>query len=153
MESLKGLHSFVRRVRRGVIIFQALGLASAAFTGFELLRPGCRSWAASSFLAALLFGLARNHIRGRYFSARKVSENPEIVYWGHATTRFEHFSSEEIKGCRILTLHLRDGTQLEIDLPPAEMCNFVAWLRIQNLSMRWGSYDESEGIAGSACVK
>ena len=144
MEQPKAYRSFIRRVRCGVFLFQILTLASPVFGAWALATPGCRSWAAVCFLVALLFGLARNQVRGRYISARKVSETPQIVYWAHPTRPFEPRSNETIGECKLLMLHLQDGTQLEVDLPPAEMCRLIDWLTEKNPSIRLGVYDSQQ---------
>ena len=46
-------------------------------------------------------------------------------------------------------MHLRDGSELEVDLPPAEMRAFTAWLSERNPDMRWGAYDNSALSAGN----
>jgi hypothetical protein len=142
MEQPEAYCLFMRRVRRGAIIFKILSLVFTGVAGLALATPGLRPWAAAAFLLGVCCLLGVRHVGGRYISARKVSENPQIVYWAHPTRPFESLSNDAIEECKLLLLHLRHGTQLEINLPPAEMRNFVAWLKERNSSMRWGAYDD-----------
>ena len=86
--------------------------------------------------------LGMQHVRARHISAWKVFENPQIVYWAHSTTRHQHLADEAIRDCRLLTLHLRDGRQFEVGLPPAEMRNFIDWLTERNPSVQWSAFDK-----------
>jgi len=93
-------------------------------------------------MAAILFAMGMNHVRNRYIAARKVSDNPQLVYWAQPTTN-AHTAVGKANDCKILILHLRDGTQIEVGLPPAEMRKCIEWLTVQNPSIRLGAYDVS----------
>ena len=103
---------------------------------------GTYSWALLAFLATVGCSLLLVHVGGRGVSAWKVSTNPKIVYWAHSTTRDEKKFDAPIADCPHVTLHLRDGTHLDIDLAPADMRIFVAWLTEHNPSIRCGRYDD-----------
>jgi hypothetical protein len=141
MESPSGYLSFMRRVRRGAILFQVLWLAASGLSGWALVSPGRRYLAIPGLSAAVLFVLAGTLVRRRYSSALKVAQNPQLVYWAHPIDRTGHIASNSLDDCRDLSLHLRDGRQFEVDLPSQDMRSFVAWLKEQNPSVRLGSYD------------
>jgi len=141
MKEPEAYHRFKRRIRRGVVFFHMLWIVSVVFAGVTLVTPGRRCWAVSGLLMGILSGLAARQVRERYISARKVSENPQVVYWAHPTRPFVRFSSEKVEECKLLTLHLKDGTQLEVDLPPEDMGTFIAWLKESNPFIRWGPYE------------
>jgi len=143
---------FKRRIRRGIVFFHILWFVSVAFGGVMLVTPGRRCWAVVGLLMGILSGLAGRHVRERYISVRKVSENPQIVYWAHPSRPFERLSNEKIEECKQLILHLKDGTQVEVDLPPAEMGEFIAWLKENNPSIRWGPYDHANECRNSDVV-
>jgi hypothetical protein len=136
--------SFMRRVRRGGIVLRILSLVFIGLGGLALATPGFRPWTAAAFLLAVSCLLGVRHVGSRYVSAWKVSENPQIVYWAHPTTRHEHLADGAIQECELLTLHLRDGTQFELGLPPGDMRDFVTWLSERNASVRFGAYDQPD---------
>lgn len=130
-----------RDIRRGLIIFSTLRLISIVFCVFAFMTDGLRPWAALSFIASVIFMLSVNHVQKRAIAAEKVSRDPQIVYWAHPTTAHEPLSSNSIHECRLLMLHLRDATQLEVNLPLKQMHSFITWLEEHNSTIRWGSYD------------
>src|SRR5580698_10568023 len=139
MEIPEGYQLFLRRGPRGIMIFGILRIVSAVFGGVALTIPGYRAWAVASILAYGLFSVGLHHVRGWYVSARKVSENPQLVYWAHPTAVRQHLSSAAIQNCKLLTLHLRDGTQFEVGarMSQKEIRSFIAWLSESNSSIRW----------------
>jgi hypothetical protein len=124
-----------------MFIFPALFLISAGFGGWALTVPQYRPWGATGFLAAVLFGLGRWHVRKRHVAAWKIADNPHLVYWAHAIDRQGYFSEADSRECPRLLLHTRDGAVLEVDLPRPEMRAFTAWLTESNPTVRWGPYD------------
>lgn len=143
MDTTQIHHMLTRNIRRGLIIFSILKLISIIFCGFALVTDGLRPWAAVSFMASIIFLLGFIHVQKRGIAAWKVSQDPQIVYWAHPSTAHEPLSSNSILECRILTLHLRDATQLEVNLPLEQMHSFIAWLKEHNSTIRWGSYDQN----------
>jgi len=137
----------LRRAYRGRVLFSAISLTLAIFTGLALVLPEYRCWSVSAFLGALLFSMGARIVHQRYTVALKVRKNPKAVFWAHST-RIEDklLSKEPITDCNIAILHLRDGSQLEVNLQPAEMHAFVAWLKEQNSSIKLGSYDEPANL-------
>jgi len=144
MESTEVYRLLTRQIRRGLIVFPTLGLVSCAFGGVVLNTATLRPWALAALLAGINLFLGWNHVRKRAVAARKVSQNPRIVYWSHPNTRIRPLSYEAIEECTLITVHLRDATQLEVGLPPAQMRSFVAWLKEQNPTIRWGVYDSND---------
>lgn len=133
----------LRRAYRGRILFSAISFILAIFTGLALVVPEYPCWSVSAFLGALLFSMGARIVHQRYTVALKVCENPKAVFWVHPTRIEDSLLSEEtLTACNIATLHLCDGSRLEINLRPAEMKTFVAWLKEQNPSIKLGSYDE-----------
>jgi hypothetical protein len=133
-----------RKIRRGGIMFRILWLVSLGCTGAALFVPGFRSWAVAGFLASMLFMLGWIHVRGRYLSALAVSEHPQLVYWAHPTrAKDNRVSDDAINDCKLFTLHLRDGTQFQAHLSAKDTSNFIAWLKEQNPSVRFGPYDDA----------
>jgi hypothetical protein len=131
----------VRRIRRGFIIFGVLSVVLCMGSGLAW-ADGQTAWAVAAFIAAILVGLGFRHVRSRDISARKVSANPQIVYWAHPTVipaneqwLLRHTTVQS------LSLHLRDGTQFDACLSPKEMESFIAWLRQSNPEVRLGAYD------------
>jgi hypothetical protein len=92
-------------------------------------------------LAALLFFLGFNHLREQFVAALKVSQDPQIVYWAHSRELPRRVARYGMKDYKVLTLHLRDGHQCEVNLPSDDLLKFTNWLRERNPSVRWGSYD------------
>ena len=147
MEPPKGYGLIIRRTRRGLILFPILWIAVAVFGGIMGVKPGHRVWAVAALPFCVLIGLAGHQVRRRHISAWKVSKNPRIVYWAHPTTVRERLSEEEIGDCKLLMLHLRDGWDLEVNFPQTDMREFIAWLKEENPSMRWGPYDSVDSAA------
>ena len=141
------IHSMLtRNIRRGLIIFPILKLIAIVFCVIALMTDGLRPWAALSFVASIIFFVGFNNVRKRAKAAEKVSRDPQIVYWAHPSTGHEPLSGNSIHECRILTLHLRDATQLEVNLPLKQMHSFIAWLKEKNSTIRWGFYDQNEAV-------
>jgi hypothetical protein len=141
MQPPEVLRLLTREIRRGGITFRILWLVSIGCTGAALLVPGFRCWAVAGFLASMLFMLGWIHARARYLSAWVVCDRPQLVYWAHPTQAKDNRISEEaIDDCKLLTLHLRDGTQFQARLSAEEMRSFIAWLIEQNPSIIWGAY-------------
>lgn len=144
MDSTQIHRMLTRNIRRGLIIFSILKLISIVFCVFALMTDGLRPWAALSFVASIIFLLGFVHVQKRARAAVKVSRDPQIVYWAHPSTAHEPLASNSIHECKILTLHLRDATQLEVNLPLEQVHSFVAWLKEHNSTIRWGSYDQNQ---------
>ena len=140
MESSDVFRLLTRRFRRGLVIFPTLWIVAIIWGGQSLVGSRNRSWAVAASFAALLFYLGFDHVRKEFVSAKKVSVNPRIVYWGHSANLRLPFSARSSK---YFILHLRDGCQLEVNLPPTEMAKFIDWLKEQNPSVRLGPYDDA----------
>jgi hypothetical protein len=104
------------------------------------VTPGCRPWVVAAVLASILFYLALSLVRKGISLAWNVSEKPQLVYWAQPSTLSEKFSPDLID-FKFLTLHLRNGRQLEVHLPPTEMRELITWLKDRNPSVRLGPYD------------
>src|SRR5438045_720929 len=131
MQAQEVYRLLVRRIRRGVIIFGALSVVLCISSALAVANKQT-AWAVAAFVAAILVGLGFLHVRSRDISARKISGNPQIVYWVHPTAippneqwllRYTTVQS--------LSLHLRDGSQFDACLSPKEMESFITWLRCQ----------------------
>ena len=131
------------RIRRGLVIWAILSSASV----IVLLVASTQSapWAISAFLIGIYCFVASLHVRRRNAQAYLVSMNPQLVYWAHPTSPHASLSEESVSECRLLMLHLRDGTQFEVSLPPEKMQSFVSWLVAENSTVKVGSYDVSAG--------
>ena len=139
MESSELDRFLTRRFRRGLVIFSILWLISVGWAGQTLVASGNRAWAVAAFFAAMLSGLGFQHVRKGFIVAKRVSANPKIVYWAHSSGLRLPLST---KSQNFFILHLRDGSQLEVLLPEAEMTKFIDWLKEQNPSVRMGPYDD-----------
>lgn len=138
----QGYQIFLRRISRGILLFRVLWLAFMGLSALAFAIPEYRHWTIICFLLSVIFAVAMNHVSKRHISAWKVSDNPKLVYWAYPTTNdgsFSNFAQEKYKG---VTLHLRDGCQLDVDLPPKELQAFLNWLKEENHSIRWGNYDQ-----------
>lgn len=144
MERPKEFILFVRRLRRGALLFRILWLSSIGLTGLALLLPEHRYLAIGIFPLAILFALGMEHVSKRHISAWKVSKDPNLVYWVHPTSKHESAINDSMEDCKSLTLHLRDGCQFEVDLPPSDIRTFLAWLKEENPAVRWGNYDATD---------
>lgn len=130
-----------RRIRRGRTIFGVLFIVLTAFSGLAWVARR-EALAVSAFLAALLFGLAFDHVRKRRISVRNVSANPQQVYWAHPTViPPQHRWLYRYTRLQFVTLHLRDGSRFEAGLTADEMQSFIDWLKHRNPSVRFGTYD------------
>jgi hypothetical protein len=143
MQAQQVYRLLVRRIRRGIVIFGVLSAVLCIASGFALVHRQT-AWAIAAFAAATLVGLGFRHVRSRDISARKISTDPRIVYWAHATPipaneqwLLRHTTVQS------LSLHLRDGTQFDACLSPDEMKSFVEWLRQSNPQIRLGPYDST----------
>ena len=144
MQSSEVYYLLVRRIRRGLVIFTILWFASVIVTCIlALIVPGGRPWAVTAFLASIYIYLGRDHVGKRHISALRVSEYPQVVYWAHPTSGHQAFSNDAMHDCTLIMLHLRDGTEFEVRLPPEQMRAFIAWLVERNPSVRLGAYDET----------
>jgi hypothetical protein len=147
MQAQEVYRLLVRRIRRGTVIFGALSVVLCIGSGLALANRHT-AWAVAAFVAAILVGLGFRHVRSRDISARKISANPQIVYWARPTVipANEQWLLRNTS-VQSLSLHLRDGSQFDACLSPREMESFVAWLRQSNPSIRLGAYDTttSEG--------
>jgi hypothetical protein len=137
-----------RRIRRGLIVFSILRFASIGAAVWALVTPGNRPWGVSAFLLSILFHLGGNTVWKQNVSAWKISGDPGLVYWAHPNDLRQPCSPSATIKFRFLTLHLRDGQQFEVNLPPAEMQIFMKWLNERNPTMRWGAFDAEPGEPG-----
>ena len=80
-------------------------------------------------------------MRQKAISAWTVSQTPQIVYWARSRELPRRVARYGMKDYKVLTLHLRDGHQCEVNLPSDDLLKFTNWLRERNPSVRWGSYD------------
>lgn len=130
-----------RQMPKRVIVFQFCSLAFMACSFSALVSWRSISWAVASFLASFLLILAWVLLRQKCIVAWKVSNNPELVYWAHShdlPLRIARFGMNDYK---VFKLHLRDGEQIEVNLPPDDLQTITAWLSERNSSVRWGAYD------------
>jgi hypothetical protein len=141
MDSSEVYRLLSRRVRRGVVVFGALSLVCCIASGLAFAEKQT-AWAVAGFEGAILLGLGFRHVRGRDISARKLSSNPQLVYWVHPTVipANEQWTLQ-LTTVQSISLHLRDGSQFDACLSPTEMESFFTWLKCQNPSMRMGAYD------------
>jgi hypothetical protein len=140
METSEVVRLLTRRFRRGLVIFPTLWLALVVFAGQTLIASRNRPWGVAAFITAILIGLGFHQVRKGFVLAKKVSANPRIVYWAHSSSQRLPFSTNSLN---YFMLHLRDGCQLEVHLPPTEMAKFIDWLKEQNPSVRLGPYDDA----------
>jgi hypothetical protein len=123
------------------MIFGALFAVLCACSGLALAEKQT-AWAVAAFEAAILVGLGFRHVRSRDISARKISDNPQLVYWAHPTVIPANeqwlLTNTTVQS---LSLHLRDGSQFDACLSPKEMESFIGWLKCQNPTIRMGAYD------------
>jgi hypothetical protein len=144
-----GLNKLIRRLRRGGIIFHSLSLL--------FLGCGCAAlifrWGIAWFLFAFVMSLICRltfllHIGRRYVSARKIVENPQIVYWGHAINGQGQAMDLVVTEARTIRLHLKDGTHLSVETVRGtgtsleQLREVISWLRQKNPEIRWGNYDK-----------
>jgi hypothetical protein len=151
MEELQlpeGLRKLLRRLRRGGIIFHSLHLVFAGCAGGALFFHGGIPWAVTAFVLSVACKLtAALHIGRRYICAWKVAENPQIVYWAHSADGHEQAIDRLVTESLSITLHLNDGTQLDVSAvrgtgtSQAELQDIVSWLMKKNPSMRWGVFN------------
>jgi hypothetical protein len=141
MDSTQIYRILTQKIRRGILIFYVLKIISMVACVYLLITDGVGPWVALYFVAVVISYVSIGHVRKRAIAATKVSQDPQIVYWAHPSTPHEPLSSNSIHECTILTLHLRDGTQLEVNLPLKQMNDFIAWLKEHNSTIRWGPYD------------
>ncbi len=141
MQSTDGFQLFLRKLRRGALILRILWLFFTALFALALILNAW-PWSLLAFLVVIACVLLGIHVSRRYLVAWKVSTNPQWVYWAHATPGFDHSLDAPLSDCPHVTLHLRDGSHLDIDLTPPHMREFVAWLSEHNPTLRCGRYDE-----------
>jgi hypothetical protein len=137
-----------QRIVRGLIIFRGSCLVLTLGAAAALILPPSRPWTLSLMLGAWLAYLGWHHVRERYFRVHEVLEDPAIVYWVHASPDVKRDLNDSPETCGRLRLHLRNGNDLDVQFHPSKMRGFLAWLRQNNPSIRWGSYDgldENEG--------
>jgi len=139
MEKKEAFRLITRQQRRGVILFKLLYYVAAIGGGVAFVSSRY-SWALTALVIGILFGNIWFPIRNMYLSSWKACENPQMVYWAHPTARGGHVLEKPTDECTRLVLHLRDGTQTEFGLLAPEMRQFIAWLKEQNPSIRWGAY-------------
>lgn len=132
---------FLRRLARGVIILRILWIflvAISAIMAFLLYEYG---WSAAAFLASACIMFAILSVNKRFSLAAELSSNPLIVYWVHPSNQNSPYADQLPIECSTIKLHLRNGCDLEVDLPLKDMREFLAWLRKQNPSIRVGPYE------------
>jgi len=83
-------------------------------------------------------------MRQKAISAWTVSQTPQIVYWARSRELPRRVARYGMKDYKVLTLHLRDGHQCEVNLSPGDLLKFTNWLRERNPSVRWGVYDDAK---------
>jgi len=141
MEAQHVYRLLVRRIRRGIVIFGALSVGLCIASGVAIAEKRT-AWAVAAFVGAILVGLGFHHVRSRDVSARRISADPQIVFWAHPTVIPPNQQwLLRTTTVQSLTLHLRDGSRFDACLSPAEMESFIAWLRLANPSIRFGAYD------------
>jgi uncharacterized membrane protein len=69
MEKTEAFRLITRQFCRGVILFKLLQFASMIGGGVALIFPVGRPWGLAAFVGAILFGVARVHVRATYLSA------------------------------------------------------------------------------------
>jgi hypothetical protein len=133
-----------RQTRRGLVLFGAgFWLLLAAGVLLLMVRHAydlSLAWAPGLLAGAVLTRLALLQVRRRHVLGCWIAENPGLVYWAHASWE-GLLRDESPETCRELSLHLRTGPQLAINLSPPDMARFVVWLRSQSPAMRWGTYE------------
>jgi hypothetical protein len=135
------LQAFLRKLRRGALILRILWMFLIALSALALILNAWL-WSLLAFLTVIACVLLGIHVSRRYLAAWKVSTNPQWVYWVHATPGFDRSLDAPIADCSHLTLHLRDGSFLQIDLPPNSINELVVWLVEHNPTLRCGPYDD-----------
>jgi hypothetical protein len=148
-----GFRKLLGRLERGTLIWHAFsfifwGTASVFIIGLSF--PGRIPWAVTAFILGIVCRVtALLHVWPRYISASKVAENPQIVYWGHSTDPKGLALDGNATDSNALKLHLKDGTQLEVEtargtgVSQTQLGEIISWLRSRNPSMRWGRYDNA----------
>jgi hypothetical protein len=149
MQLPEGFRILIRHLRRGVVIFKSLKLVFLGCAVGVFIFHGGIAWVITSFILGLVCELtALLHVGRRYISAWKVAENPQIVFWGHSVDRQGQATDKPVIDSKNLKLHLRDGTQLEVEavsgtgMSQEQLRDIILWLRQRNPSMRWGDYDK-----------
>ncbi|HEY1661095.1 MAG TPA: hypothetical protein VGI03_01635 [Verrucomicrobiae bacterium] len=149
----EGLCILIRRLRRGGVFFHSLYLV--------FLGCGCGAlmfhWGIPWFILCFILGLICRltvllHVGRRYISARKVTENPGIVYWGYATDRQGCATDRAVTEANTIKLQLKDGSHLAVEavrgagITREQLREVIAWLRQKNPSIRWGNYDKPDSF-------
>ena len=134
-----------RQMPKRVIFFQFCSLALMACSVTALFSWHSLSWAIASFLASLLFIIGWVLMRQKCNAAWKISNNPQMVYWAHSRALPPRIARYVMKDYRVLTLHLRDGVQLDVNLPLHDLSKFSSWISERNPSVRWGFQEELLG--------
>ena len=152
MEELQlpeGFCKLIRRLRRGGIIFHSLFLVFLGCACGALIFHWGFSWVIAAFIMSLVCRLTVLLSVGRkYISAWKVAENPQIVYWAHSLDGQGRAIDKHVKESKNIRLHLKDGTQLEVEAvrgtgtSQEQLREIISWLRQRNPSIRWGDYDK-----------
>jgi hypothetical protein len=152
MQLPEGFCLLISRLQRGVMIFRSLYLVFAGCAGAAFFA-GCFyhawiPWAVVAFIMGLACRLAvLLHVAPRYRSARKIVENPQIVYWGHSIDGRGQFTDTTVIESNKIKLHLKDGGQLAVEAvrgtgtSQKQLREVISWLHQRNPSMRWGNYD------------
>jgi hypothetical protein len=136
-----------RQMPKRVIIFQLCSLAFMVCSATALFSWRSFSWAIAAFLTSFLFIVGWVLMRQKCVAAWKASENPKIVYWAQTRELPRRVARYGMRDYKVLTLHLRDGHQCEVNLPPDDLRKFTNWLSERNPSVRWGAYDDLDSTA------
>lgn len=128
-----------------MIILKILFLVSGVAFGLALVIPGYKFWSVIPLLSIFLCAIGRPYLTERYITSWKVRTNPQIVYWACSMGVWNHGWVGTIMGIgakvESLALHLRNGIRFDIDLPPKDVEEILAWLKEENPPLRCGPYD------------
>lgn len=118
-----------RRFSRGLLICRVLRDGSAAALLLTSLARLGVSWCAVELLFGALFHFAKATFARNSCLARRIVEDPTLVYWAQLCYQ----RSDALVGTwQLGRLHLRDGEQLELYLRPAGMRAVLDWLSTMN---------------------
>ncbi len=151
MQSLELYRILAHRIRVGLVIWPVLCFVSIVSGVLATLTSTSRPWAVTAFVVSILFYWSWCHVRKRSITALRIAENPQLVYWAYPFNGPQPFASvdsrerSDVPTC--VQLHLRDGTDLDIRLPKAQMQAVLSELLVRNASVRLGAYDNGDSIA------
>ena len=99
-------------------------------------------WAIASALGGALFGFVFYRSRQKLDLARRISNEPQLVYWAHPTLLRQTQGGQTIDST-FITLHSRSGASFEVAVSRDQLLAIVVWLREHNPNIRLGPYDDT----------